>query len=69
MQKLSPWIRRNRTPSDDAAAIDAFLSKGGKVVKLRDDDGSFDKNLKKTENRLIGGFNPFSREEVLEKKE
>lgn len=65
MQKLTPWTVRRRTPEDDEKALQEFLSQGGKVVKLKDDDGSYDKNLKKTGNRLGGGFNPFSKEASL----
>lgn len=61
----NPWVARRRTPAEDEAAINAFLSKGGKVVKLKDDDGGYDKGLKKTEHRLAGGFNPFTKEDAL----
>lgn len=65
MQKITPWVVRRRTPEDDEKALKEFLSQGGKVVKLKDDDGSYDKNLKKTETRLVGGFNPFTKEKSL----
>lgn len=46
-------------------AVLAFLNKGGKVQILREDDGSYDAALKKTQQNLIGGFNPFSRCDAL----
>lgn len=70
MGKLSPWVARKRTPEDDAAAIEEFLNKGGKVVKLVDGaDSQYDKRLKQTETRLGGGFNPFSKQDSLTQKD
>ena len=66
MGKINPWVERRRTPEADAAEIEKFLAKGGKVKHLREgSDSSYEKNLKKTEGVLIGGFNPFSKEDSL----
>ena len=45
--------------------IQQFLTNGGKIQYVRDDNGSYDKSLKKTQQNLSGGFNPFSKEEAL----
>lgn len=45
--------------------LQEFLAKGGKIQKIRDDNGSYDKSLKKTQKSLAGGFNPFSKGEAL----
>ena len=66
MGKLSPWVKRNRTPIEDAEEIARFLANGGKVIKLKDgEDSAYDKNLKKIQKELMGGFNPFTKEESL----
>lgn len=66
MGKLNPWIRRNRTPKEDAEEVAKFLANGGKITKLKDgEDSSYDKNLKKIQKELMGGFNPFTKEESL----
>lgn len=53
--------------SDDEInnAVLAFLNNGGKVLKLRDDHSAYDDALKKTQQNLKGGFNPFSKQEAL----
>ena len=48
---------------DDAVA--QFLANGGKVTNLKEDDGEYEKGLKKIERKLGGGFNPFSKEDAL----
>lgn len=47
------------------AAIEEFLNNGGEIIRLRSDDGSYDKNLRKTKESLKGGFNPFSKTDAL----
>ena len=47
------------------SAIEAFLANGGNINRLKDDNGIYDKNLKKTTKRLAGGFNPFTKDEAL----
>jgi hypothetical protein len=68
MQKLSPWIRRNRTPKDDEMAINDFLSSGKKITVLKTDSGAYEEGLKKTKQRLDCGFNPFSKLDSLKVK-
>ncbi len=46
-------------------AIQEFLSSGGVIQHMRDDGGSYEKNLKKTQKNLVGGFNPFSKSDAL----
>lgn len=66
MGKINPWVQRRRTPTEDAEEIARFLANGGKVIKLKDgEDSAYDKNLKKIEKNLMGGFNPFTKEEAL----
>jgi hypothetical protein len=56
----------SKTSHDEiSSAIQAFLQKGGKIQKLRDDSSHYDKALKKTQENLTGGFNPFTREQAL----
>jgi hypothetical protein len=56
----------SQTSDDEISnAIQAFLNKGGKIQKLREDSGNYDKALKKTQENLAGGFNPFSRHQAL----
>lgn len=70
MGKPNPWIIRNRTPKDDADAIADFLAKGGKISKLKDgEDSAYEIGLKKIEKNLMGGFNPFSKEDSLKVEE
>ena len=57
---------RGRTTHNDLEdEVARFLAEGGKITKLKQDDGSYDKALKKIEGRLGGGFNPFSKEDAL----
>ncbi len=66
MGKVSPWVKWRQNRDADAAALSEFLSKGGKVVKLRNDENDkYDENLKKIQKTLIGGFSPFTKEESL----
>ena len=66
MAKKNLWNQSRRLNSDETeAAIESFLAKGGEITSLKDDDGSYDKGLKKIENRLDGGFNPFSKTDAL----
>ena len=51
---------------DIDAEIQKFLSNGGKVITCKEDDGKYDRQLKKTIE--AGGFNPFSKAEALEVK-
>jgi hypothetical protein len=54
------------TPDDEMeAAIQEFLNRGGKIQQMRSDSGNYDKNLKKTQANLKGGFNPFSKDQAL----
>ena len=46
-------------------ALEIFLKEGGKIQEMRDDSGSYNKNLKKTQKNLAGGFNPFSKTQAL----
>lgn len=43
-------------------AFQQFLAKGGKVQYIKEDNGKYDKALKKTKENLAGGFNPFSKD-------
>ena len=61
----NPWLRHQRNSSADNVAIKEFLEKGGKVKRLRIDDGLYDKMQKK--KSAIEGFNPFTKEDHLEK--
>jgi hypothetical protein len=49
----------------DSAAVDSFLSKGGHVVKLRQDDGKYEKHTEKLEQKLGGLIRPFSKTDAL----
>lgn len=68
MGKRNPWVAHKRPSNDEMDdMIKQFLANGGKIVKLNEDNGDYDKGLKKIENRLGGGFNPFSKEDALTK--
>ena len=69
MRKYNPWIDQSLSREQEEKAVAEFLNSGGKILKLKDDDGSYDKNMKKTENRLIGGFNPFTKDQALSKRD
>jgi hypothetical protein len=43
-------------------AFQEFQNAGGKVQYMRNDNGRYNKSLKKTQQNLGGGFNPFSRD-------
>jgi hypothetical protein len=46
-------------------AFAEFQAKGGKVQQMKSDNGNYDKGLKKTQENLSGGFNPFSKDFCL----
>ena len=56
------------SPKDFDQAVQDYISKGGEILNLRDDNGGYDKGLKKIQENLIGGFNPFSKEQALKKR-
>lgn len=56
------------TDEEWESAFQEFLSKGGKVQLMNGDRAAskrYDKALKKTQDALAGGFNPFSKDLVL----
>lgn len=56
------------SPKDFDLAVQDYISKGGEILQLRDDNGGYDKGLKKIQENLQGGFNPFSKEQALTKR-
>jgi hypothetical protein len=65
-KRRNPWVPVKRLSHDEMEAAAAeFLANGGKITRLKDDDGAYDKGLKKIEKRLGGGYNPFTKEESL----
>lgn len=50
---------------DMEKALQEFLANGGKIQYMRSDNGKYDKGLKKTQENLAGGFNPFSKDQAL----
>ena len=66
----NPWLGIKRKTSDELAdEVEKFLANGGEIITLKDDDGSYDKCIKKNKKNFEGGaFNPFSKVEALSKK-
>lgn len=56
------------TKEDLEEEVRQFLANGGKIKRMKEDDGVYDKKLKSTEAKLGGGFNPFSKCDALEEK-
>jgi hypothetical protein len=67
MAKRNLWIPRQRDRVGTNSAVEDFLANGGEIIKLKDDDGTYNKNEKKTKARLGGGFNPFAKDVALRK--
>lgn len=62
----NPFVAAKRVSDNEINdAIERYLSGGGSIKKLSEDRNAYDKQLKKTENILEGGFNPFTKEESL----
>ena len=61
-----PFCRKQFTRKESDEAIEQFLSNGGEIIKLRRDDGTYEKISKKIEGKFEDGYiKVFSKAEAL----